>query len=134
MYADMMLDGGAYFIHGDGSGNYVWSIYVGACFTLFYVEPINLMVYWSRPIADYINGIPISQHTSVAGFYTFFSSYANPYYCEGYESVSGEILTGIYGGGWYTANYLTNPLPLGNCWDDPVLVFDSANYLPASLT
>ena len=122
-------------IHGNGVGsNYVWALFIGGTFNFFYVEPFNLVVYWSRPLADVVNGAPLSQHTSVAGFYTLDSPNAHPYYCEGYESAEGELLTGIYTNVWGSTTYVPYPFPLSTCWKDQVLVFDSADYLSSSVT
>lgn len=96
-----------------------------------YVEPYNFVTYWSRPMTDVLAGNPIAPHAWVAGYYAAVSS-AYHRYCESSETGSGEYFSG---NSWTTsfADVLNANPKLNNCWDDAVLTFDLATYLPASI-
>jgi hypothetical protein len=81
---------------------------------------------------DVMNGATPAPHAFVAGFYTF-SSTAYFSYCERAAVGSAEILSSTAWAWAYADVWNANP-KLNNCWDDQVITFNVADYLPASIS
>ena len=136
-----------YFVYesADGTSNIVWTWLIDWVNTVFYIEPLNLVVYYDIPITELLNvksydnftALANSSNAFIGGYYTAQIGDSNIYWCNAYvtwEADLMEVLT-TYTNYWVPtyASVTNSDASLNNCWYDSILSVGLVSFLPPNV-